>query len=42
MEHVGLFGMMAELAIDSASVYKSVETQEFLTRFGIRHRVASA
>ena len=33
---------MEELATDGASVYKSAETQEFLARFGIKHRVASA
>ena len=31
-----------ELASDGASVYMSSEVQEFLTRFGVRHRVASA
>ena len=41
-EHVGIFGVMDELATDDASVYKSAETQEFLARFGIKHRVASA
>ena len=33
---------MDELATDGASVYKSAETQEFLTRFDIRHRLSSA
>ena len=41
-EPVSLFGVMDELATNGASVYKSAETQEFLTRFNIRHRVASA
>ena len=40
-DHVGTFGVMDELATDGASVYKSAETQEFLARFGIRHRVSS-
>ena len=33
---------MDEFATDDASVYKRAETQEFLARFGIKHRVASA
>ena len=33
---------MDELALDNASVYKSAEAQEFLARFGIKHRVARA
>ena len=39
---MGTFGVMEELASDGASVYKSAEVQEFLTRFGVRHRVSSA
>ena len=41
-EHVGTFGVMDELATDGASVYKSAKTQEFLSRFGIRHRISRA
>ena len=40
-ERLGIFGVMDELAMDGASVYKSVKTQEFLARFGIQHRIAS-
>ena len=36
------FGVMDELATDSASVYTSTETQEIFKRFGIRHSVSSA
>ena len=32
---------MEELATDEALVYKSAETQEFLARFAIMHRVSS-
>ena len=35
------FGVMDELATDGRTVYTSAKTQEFLRRFGIRHRVAS-
>ena len=41
-DYVGTFKVMDELATDGASFYKSTETQEFLSRFGIKHRVASA
>ena len=41
-EHMGNFGVMDELASDGATVYKSTEVQEFLARFGVRHRVSSA
>ena len=39
---MGTFGVMDELASDGATVYMSSEVQEFLARFGVRHRVASA
>ena len=42
MERAGKFGVMNELATDGASVYKSAKTEEFLSRFGIKHRVVSA
>ena len=41
-DHVGTFGVMDDLATDGASVNKSPETLEFLSMFGIKHRVASA
>ena len=41
-DHVGTFGVMDDLAMDGASVNKSPKTLEFLSRFGIKHRVASA
>merc|ERR1712127_683769 len=41
-EHMGTFGVMDELASDGATVYMSSEVQDFLARFGVRHRVASA
>ena len=41
-EHVGTFRVMDEVGMDGASVYKSTKTQEFLSRFGIKHRVTSA
>ena len=41
-DHVGTFGVMDELATDGATVYQSAKTQDFLSRFGIKHRVSSA
>ena len=40
-DHVVTFGVMDELAMDRALVYKSTKTQEFFPRLGIRHRVWS-
>ena len=41
-ENMGNFGVMDELASDGATVYTSVEVQEFLDRFGVKHKVSSA
>ena len=41
-DHVGTFGVMDKLATDGATVYQSAKTQDFLSRFGIKHRVLSA
>ena len=40
-DHMDTFEVMDELTMDGAFFYKSVETQEILGRFGIRHRVWS-
>ena len=39
---MGIFGVMDKIATDEATVYMSAEVQEFLDKFGVRHRVSSA
>ena len=41
-DHMCTLVVMDEPTTDGASVYKSAKTQEFLTRFILRHRVWSA
>ena len=36
------FGVMDEFASDGATVYTRADVQEFLAKFGIKHRVSSA
>ena len=41
-EFFSRFGVPEELATDGARVYTSYEVEEFLQRYGVRHRVSSA
>ena len=40
--HCKTFGVPEELATDGGSVYVSHDTQQFLSTWGIRHRLSSA
>ena len=40
-EHIQRCGIPLELSRDGASIYMSQKTQDFLKRYGIRHRVSS-